>query len=375
MISFKRLLVFGLSFLCLLAGADDKTAIQNCVEKAIKAGMTLDFNIVKGLCTGDYVKIQENQKVLDRKLLDNTAIYFERMKDPDLKFSELVELKFMIRGQKITEDKLAHYRKLDSTGRGKALVQQAQAEIRKTHENLCRTAGELLKTVQYGPMFLHDDLAVWFYKLDWQVKFKGVIVLRKENNFWKISREFSTLDNAAGGDQAIADEVRNFMKENERKSRNFSSYTELLAEYSPENVSVMSDGKSMNYAQAEKLAKFHDSLLYSTPTMVQAAPLYIEAYGGKVTPEMLAHFADQDKSGQGKQWLSKYQEAMKKHREELRNAPDDYTIKHIFLYEDMALIMDSWSLPAAGKIERVSLIKKHQGKYLLYRTVSRKAFR
>ena len=41
-------------------------------------------------------------------------------------------------------------------------------------------------------------------------------------------------------------------------------------------------------------------------------------------------------------------------------------------FVEAALLIDSWDLPNAGRLERVALIKKEQGKYLIYRAVSRK---
>ena len=50
-----------------------------------------------------------------------------------------------------------------------------------------------------------------------------------------------------------------------------------------------------------------------------------------------------------------------------------YSIQKIFVFEDCALVMDQFYLPNTGSIERISLIKKHQKKYLFYRSVSRKS--
>lgn len=367
-------LFFAVIFCCVtLVFGGEKAAVKNCVEGALKAGLALDFAGLKQFCSEDYVKIPENKKILDRKLLDSVSVYFEKLKEPNLTFSELVKLNFMLKGQKITEEQLANYRKLDSSERGRAMVQQAQSQLKKLQDNIKNIEKEVLPKIKYGTMYLKDDFAVWFYKLDYFVKFKGVLVLRKENGIWKIFREFTTIDSEKNTDIAVVSEVRKFAEDGYKKSRKFSSYMELIEEYSPDWVAIMpaANGNVMNYQRSEKLAKFYDMIQNGKTTMVQAGPLYMEAFGIKVTPEMLAKFADQDKSAEGQKWIQQYRDVIKKHREELKNISDS-TIKHIVVWEDCALLADSFSLPISGKVERISLLKKQQGKYLVYRSVSRK---
>jgi hypothetical protein len=50
-----------------------------------------------------------------------------------------------------------------------------------------------------------------------------------------------------------------------------------------------------------------------------------------------------------------------------------YSIEKIFVFEDCALVLDQIYLPNNGNTKRISLAKKHQGKYLFYRSVSRKS--
>jgi hypothetical protein len=353
-------------------GGEEK-AVKNCVEGALKAGLALDFAGLKQFCSADYVKIPENKKILDRKLLNLMSVYFEKLKEPDLTFSELVKLNFMLKGQKITEEQMANYRKLDSSERGRAMVQQAKGQLKKLQDNIKNIEKEVLPKVQYGTMYLKDDFAVWFYKLDYFVKFKGVLVLRKENGNWKIYREFTTIDSEKNTDIASEAEVRKFIEAIGEKSRNFASYMELISEYSPDWVAMMppANGNIVNYQKSEKMAKFYDMIQNGNTTMVQAGPLYMEAFGIKVTPEMLAKFADQDKSGDGQKWIQQYRDVIKKHREELKKTFDN-TIKHVVVFEDCVLVADSFVLPLTGETERISLLKKHQGKYLVYRSVSRK---
>ena len=372
MISIKHLLL--LSVICCSAAifADEKAEIKKIVETGINSAGNMDWERFKQLCSYDYVKVPENRKVFDRKLLDKTAIYFARIQDPGLTFSELAKLNFTFRGQQVSDEQLANYRKLDSTERGKAMVKQAQAQLQTTRNNLKKVINEVQDKYQYGDIFIEDDLAVLFYKLDYIAKIKGVLVLRKENNQWKLYREFSSMDSGKNASVAKQDEVKIFANKMHRSSRNFASFMDLLKGHSTDSVAVFADGKIMDYQQAEKFAKFHDMLANGTPTMAESAPLFMEAYGKKVTPEMLAHFADQDKSGKGREWVTQYQTAMQKYRNELKNTPGNYVIKHIFVFEDCALLIDSWDLPNAGRMERVALIKKEQGKYLIYRAVSRK---
>ena len=106
--------------------------------------------------------------------------------------------------------------------------------------------------------------------------------------------------------------------------------------------------------------------------MAEAAPLFIEAMGNKVTPQMRARFAAQDQSGQGREWVANYKKIVEKYRRDLKKSYK-YSIQKILVFEDCALLLDQFYLPNAGSIERISLIKKHQGKYFFHRLVSRKS--
>ena len=370
---FKHLLITGILVCGVSAFAGEKAALKNCVHNAMKAGFNMDWNGLKKYCSSDYVKIPENRKVIDRKLLDRTALFFERMQAPDLTFSELVKLNFLMKGQNITDAQLANYRKLDNTDRGKNMVKQAQAQVKAAQDNIRAVVKNVADKVQYGPLYLQNDLAVWFYKLDCGVKTKGVIILRKENGSWKIFREFVTHDNAEKSSVAIEAEVRKFAADCTAASRNFKNWTELLKWNSTDSMAVLWNGKSVSYQQTEKMAKFYDMLQNGNPTMAQAWPLYMEGQGITVTDEMKKQFADQDKSGNGKKVIAQIKNIISKYKESVKNTPNDHSIKHIFLFEDCALLIDTWTLPSTGKTERICLIKKQQGKYLIFRSVTRKA--
>ncbi len=372
MFFFKHILSVCLLGCSLLIFAGEKEKVKSCVENSLKAGFNADWKKVKTFCSDDYVKIGENQKVLDRKFLENAVVYIDRINDPNLTFSELVKLNFMIKGQPLDEKQLENYRKLDSTERGKTMVRQAQSQTRTALDDIRKMANKLATKVEYGPMRLKDNLAVWFYKFDYGVKYKGVLLLRKEKGSWKIYREFSSIDKSGKTDVAVESEVRKFALNIQNISRNFSSWKDLMNDSSPECISVMPDGSRIDYSLAEKKSKFLDMVEKGNPTMVQAGPALMEAFGKKVTAEMLAQFADMDKSGKGKAWLKQYKDSAVKSRENLRKSADDYQIKDIFVFEDCALLIDNITLIRSGRIEKISFIKKYQGKYLIYRSVSRK---
>ena len=372
--NFKNLFCVLLFCCCALVCADEKAEIRKCVEGILRAGCNMDWETVKKFASADYVKIPENNKVLDRKLLENMAIYWKSVKAPDLTFSELVKLNAMLQGRTLTDVQIANYRKLDSTEHGKSLVKKTKEQLENTENNVRQIAAEVMKKVQYGPMYVKDDLAVWFYKSDYVVKLKGVLVLRKENGSWKLYREFSSLDSEKNTDVANVEEVRKFAEDGYKKSSDFSSYTELLTDISRGYIAVMpnANGQVVNYEKSEKMAKFYDIIESENPTMVKAGPLYMEAFGIKLTPEILAKFADQDKNGQGEKFIQQYKNELAKHRKALKNISDN-KVKDIFVFEDCALLIDSLVLPITGKIERISLLKKNQGKYFYYRSVSRKS--
>lgn len=366
----KQFLLIAVMGCSALLWGSEEAAAKKVVEAAMKAGSLMDFSTAKQYYSNEYVKIAQDKKIFDRKLLENIATYFERIKDPDLTFSELVKLNFMLKGQHLTDAQLENYRRLDFSDRGKALVKQAQSQVKSQQDNVRQMANEAFCKYQYGSVYLEKNLAVLFYKLDFVFKIKGVLILRKENNQWKIYREFSTIDQTENIERADKEEVRKFALQSNRAARNFDSWLDLTQDTSSDCICIMPDGSHTDYQQSEKKAKFLDMVEKGNPTMVQAGPLHIEASGQKITPEMLANFANQDKSGQGKLWLQQYKNAIIKYRENLRNAPDDYIIKDIFVFEDCALLIDSSTLIETGRIERIALIKKYQGKYLIYRSVS-----
>ena len=367
----KQFLLIAVLGCSVLLWSSEEAMVKKVVEAALKAGSMMDFSTAKQYFSHDYVKISQDKKVSDRKLLENAATYFERIKDPALTFSELVKLNFMLKGQTLTDAQLANYRSLDSTERGKAMVRKAQSQVKAQQDNLRQIINDILSKYQYGSVYLEKNLAVLFYKVDFVFKVKGVLVLRKENNQWKIYREFTTLDPGKDFSAAAETEIRICVDESHKSARNLSNFTDFLKYYSKESLSVMPDGMSMDYQQAEKRAKFYSMLQNGTPTMVQAAPLFMESGGQKVTAEMLAHFADQDKSGKGREWIMQHKNIIEKYRSDMKKMYQ-YSIEKIFVFEDCALVMDQFYLPNTGSTERISLIKKQQGKYLFYRSVSRK---
>ena len=365
----QLLLLFILSF-SFLSFADDKAQIASCVKAAMKAGMSLDFSTSKKYCSENYVKIAEDKKVFDRKMLERSAVYFERIKDPKLTFSELVKLNFSMRGQTLSEAQLANYRKLDTTPQGQAQVRQAQKQIKQTVQDLTELCQELFPKVEFGPQFIREDIAVWFYKLKCEINIKGVIILRKESGSWKLYREFIILNDGYDKSAAAEAEVRKFAEKSYDLSRNFTNYVDVLQDFSKEGVSVFPDGKSTDYEQALKRAQFFDLLRKGEPTMAEAAPLWAESCGIKVTAQMKEKYAEKE-TPEWKNWLRKCKEDMLKHRADLKKSLKP-SIKHIFLFEDCALLIDHFHLPNAGNTERISLIKKNKGQYLLYRSASRK---
>ena len=370
MLLMKRLFLLIISVFCFLSFADDRTEIETCLKTAMKAGMSMDWITFKKYCSQDYVKLAQDKKVFDRKMLDRVAFFFERMKSPDLTFSELVKLNFMMKGRNLPESQLANYRKLDSSLRGKAQVLRAKKQIKKAEQDMLELLKEIWPKIEYGPQFIRKDIAVWFYKLDFGSKIKGVLVLRKENNKWKLYREYAISDTDYDKSAAVETEVRKFVEKSNELTRNFVNFVDVLQDCSTEGIFVYPDGKSMDYQQALKRAKFYDMLQNGDPTMAEAAPLWMESCGITVTSEMLAEFAD-DKNGSGKKWLRQCKENLFKHRSDLKKSGQT-AVKHIFLFEDCALVMDNISLPNAGNTKRISLLKKNKGKYLIYRSVSRK---
>ena len=327
---------------------------------------------MKKFCTDDYVKIPENKKVFDRKMLEVLAAYWEKVQAPDLTFSELMKVVSMLKGQQLTDAQLASYRKLDNGQVGKEAVKKAQMQLQTLRRDMQKIFKEALPGIVYGTWFIDKDWAVCFYKSSYLIPVKGVIVFRKVNNEWKLSREFSINDDEKNQSIASEKEVRKFVENYKQANRSLTHYRDLLAFYSTDSLSVFPDGSNMNYQQAEKLAKFNDMLLTGNPTMVQAMPLIIEARGKSVTPEQLAKFADQDRTGEGKKIIEQLRKKVIEHCAETKKNVESCEVKYIVVYGDCALLVDYFTLPVNGRIERVSLLKKHNGKYLIYRTASKK---
>ena len=350
----------------------EETTVKKIVEAAWRAGSTMDCANAMKFYSGDYVKIGEDKRVFDRKVLENTATYFERIKDPALTFSELVKLNAMLKGQSLTEAQLARYRSLDATERGKAMVRQAQNQVNSQRNELQQIVKEVMSKYHYGIPVVEKDLAVLFYKLDYHARLKGVLVLRKENGQWKIYRELVTTDPAKNFDPAKESEVREFVNGAHEAARDLAKCVDFGKYYSEDAAAVLPDGKRMDYRQLEKQAKLFTMLQKGTPAMAEAAPLFIEAMGNKVTPQMRARFAAQDQSGQGREWVANYKKIVEKYRRDLKKSYK-YSIQKILIFEDCALLLDQSYLPNSGSIERIALIKKHQGKYFFHRQVSRKS--
>ncbi len=373
MIILKRFCIFILSFVFFLsASADDKAKVKKCLDEVLKAGFALDFAGMKKFCTDDYVKIPENKKVSDRKMLDVMAAYWEKVQAPDLTFSELMKVVSMLKGQQLTDAQLASYRKLDNGQVGKEAVKKAQMQVQTLRRDMPKIFKEALPGIVYGTRFIDKDWAVCFYKSSYLIPVKGVIVFRKVNNEWKLSREFSINDDGKNQSVASEKEVRGFVESFKKANSSLTHYKDLLVFYSTDSLSVFPDGSSMSYQQAEKLVKFNDMLLTGNPTMVQAMPLIIEALGKSVTPEQLAKFAEQDKSGEGEKIMEQLRNRIIEHCAESKKFALSHEVKYIVVYEDCALLVDRFTLPENGRVERVSLLKKQDGKYLIYRTASRK---
>ena len=90
--SIKYLLLAAVVCCSTVVFADEKAEIKKFVENALQTGGRMDWERFKEFSSYDYVKIPENRKVFNRKLLDKTALYFSRIQDPRLTFSELAKL-------------------------------------------------------------------------------------------------------------------------------------------------------------------------------------------------------------------------------------------------------------------------------------------
>ena len=371
MVFLKCLLLLAALFCGALSFADTQAEIKNCINNSIKAALSMNWNEFKKFCSEDYVKIAQDQKVFDNKVLEQTILYFEGMKNPDLTYSELAKLTSMMKGEPLSESRLAIYRKFDSTERGKQLVRQAQKQTLEAFNDMCQMVNEVMEKTQYGPLFIEDNLAVQFYKLDYFVKTKGAIVLRKENGQWKLFREFSIVDTGNEPHIPSAAEVEKFIHYTFKITSEFTDFKKMAEFYSPEWVGIRSNGRKDSYQQVIKKIKLFDLLENGTPTAVQAGPLSVESSGAKVTPIMLNYFAEMDRNGQTEKWLTQYRKAIAQYREKIKQNCE-YSIKNIFIFEDCALALYDYVVPNAGQIDDITLIKKHQGKYLFCRTTCRK---
>ena len=371
MVLLKCLLLLAALFCGTLSFADTQAEIKNCINNSIKAALSMNWNEFKKFCSEDYVKIAQDQKVFDNKVLEQTILYFEGMKNPDLTYSELAKLTSMMKGEPLSESRLAIYRKFDSTERGKQMVRQAQKQTLEAFNDMCQMVNEVMEKTQYGPLFIEDNLAVQFYKLDYFVKTKGAIVLRKENGQWKLFREFSIVDTGNEPHIPSAAEVEKFIHYTFKITSEFTDFKKMAEFYSPEWVGIRSNGRKDSYQQVIKKIKLFDLLENGTPTAVQAGPLSVESSGAKVTPIMLNYFAEMDRNGQTEKWLTQYRKAIAQYREKIKQNCE-YSIKNIFIFEDCALALYDYVVPNAGQIDDITLIKKHQGKYLFCRTTCRK---
>lgn len=367
----KCLLLLTALFYGALSFADTKAEIKNCINSSMKAALSMNWSEFKKFCSEDYVKIAQDQKVFDNKSVEQTIRYFEGMKNPDLTYSELVKLTCMMKEQTLTEPMLALCRKLDSTERGKQLVRKAKKQLMDSYDNIIQVVNDVMKNVQYGPLFIENDLAVQFYKLDYFVKTKGAIILRKENGKWKLFREFSIVDTGNKSPIPSAAEVEKFIHYYQKISSEFTDFKKIAEFYSPEWVGVRSDGRKDNYQRVIKKIKLFDLLENGTPTAVQAGTLSFESSGVKVTPDMLKKLAGMDKNGQAEKWITQYRKAIAQYREKIKQNCE-YSIKKIFIFEDCALALYDYVVPNAGQLNDITLIKKHQGKYLFCRTTYRK---
>ena len=371
MIFLKCLLLLTALFCGTLSFADTQAEIKNCIDGSLKAALSMNWNEFKKFCSEDYVKIAQDQKVFDNKVLEQTILYFEGMKNPDLTYSELAKLTSMMNGQTLSEPMLALYRKFDSTERGKQMVRQAQKKALDSYKDMIQLVNDVMEKVQYGPLFIEKDLAVWFYKVDYTVKTKGAIVLRKEKGKWKLFRDFSIVDTGNEPHIPSAAEVEKFIHYTFKITSEFTDFKKMAEFYSPEWVGIRSDGRKDSYQRVIKKIKLFDLLENGTPTAVQAGTLSFESAGVKVTPDMLKKLAEMDKNGQAEKWITQYRKAIAQYREKIKQNCE-YSIKNIFIFEDCALVLYDYVVPNAGQIDDITLIKKHQGKYLFCRSTYQK---
>ena len=193
----------------------------------------------------------------------------------------------------------------------------------------------------------------------------------KEKGQWKLFREFSIVDTGNAFPIPSAAEVEKFIHYYQKIAYEFTDFKKIAEFYSPEWIGVRSGKQNLSYRQLVKKIKLYDMLENGTPTAVQAGTLSIESGGVKVTPDMLKKLAGMDKNGQAEKWITQYRKAIDKYREDIKKHYK-YSIKKIFIFEDCALMLSDCVMPNSGKHDKISLIKKYQGKYLFCRDVIRK---
>ena len=270
-------------------------------------------------------------------------------------------------------EQLARLRKLDrSEQSGQQLAKFRQA-IGSLKDTLGAMTADLLEIVANAPFYVSGDTAITVFRSELAgQRYFGMILMKKENGKWKISREMSVNDSGNDGSKATEAEVRTWAKEIFTASCNTVKATDDLKSYAHDIVTVLPDGKTFNYHQAEKILKFKE-LLYrnSEASMVELMPLLIEGYGGTVNSEMVKHYAGLDKSGQGREYIAQMRDKIKKYDEQLKKLQDKFQIKHIFIYGDIVAVVENYQLPADRNVESAVLLKKEQGKYLICRSVAR----
>lgn len=361
-----------LFLMTLVFSADEAAAVKLCIESSTKAGMTFNFNEMALYCSSDYVKIDNQNKVVTRVILERSARFFQRLSDPGLTFEELITLNAENQGRTLSDADRENAKKVDQSGDGKRIVQQTRAHLQRQIEVLKENIPVILKNTVYSEPVFYKNYAVIFYQGNFGVAYKGVVLLRKEKGSWKIYREMM-LEMTGSQDTASEQEVRDFVMEYTRRTADFSKYPALLESSCAKTaLSVMHDGAVVTYSQTEKLGRFLSLLIAGTPPLAEVMPLLIEGRGGTVTPEMLKNYQKMDLTGQGREQVLKLRQEVQRQQAKTQHCVKEFRIEHIFFYQDLALVLEHSSLPSAGPIEGVTLIRKEAGKYLYHKSVSRK---